>query len=257
MMEAFQTQMKYVIRAKSDRGVNKKKKRSPVQETLWSHMEEVQTQTIIEIEVPRNSNKNEPARLAKIHVKFDGVDLHPPPNRTYNKDGNLKPITVNAVYAKEIDVPEGVEPLEWMLLTNLDVENTEQAVEKIRFYKMRWTIEEYHKVLKSGCTIEDCRLYLLKHFASKEFGSQESALRLLTEDEINALHCKVHKTTLFPTEIPSLKEAMNLIAKLGGHLGRKNDKHPGIIVMWRGWLRLREIVDDWIIFSPMATKTCG
>ena len=53
MMEAEQTQMKFVVRAKSDRGVNKKSKRSIVQETLWPHMEKMKLRTVIEIEVPR------------------------------------------------------------------------------------------------------------------------------------------------------------------------------------------------------------
>ena len=63
-----------------------------------------------------------------------------------------------AVYVQEKDPPQGADPLEWMLLTNLKVENFDDALEKIAWYKLRWRIEMFFKVLKSGFSVEDCRL---------------------------------------------------------------------------------------------------
>jgi hypothetical protein len=69
-----------------------------------------------------------------------------------------KPIRLSAVYVEEVYPPEGVTPLEWMLLTNVPVNNFEDALERIQWYCQRWCIELYHKVLKSGCRVEDCLL---------------------------------------------------------------------------------------------------
>ena len=65
---------------------------------------------------------------------------------------------VYGVYAVEIDPPEGCEPVEWMILTPLPVTNGEQAPTILRWYTYRWRIEEYHKILKSGCKAESYRL---------------------------------------------------------------------------------------------------
>ena len=67
-------------------------------------------------------------------------------------------MNVYAVYATEIDCPEGETPLSWMLLTTEVVETIEMAVTILRWYTYRWRVEEFHKVLKSGCQSERYRL---------------------------------------------------------------------------------------------------
>jgi hypothetical protein len=67
-------------------------------------------------------------------------------------------LNVYAVYATEIDCPEGETPLSWMLLTTEVVETIEMAVTILRWYTYRWRVEEFHKVLKSGCQSERYRL---------------------------------------------------------------------------------------------------
>ena len=63
-----------------------------------------------------------------------------------------------AVYAHEVDCPEGEEPVSWMLLTSEPVTTLEQAQTILRWYTYRWRVEEYHKLLKSGCQVERYRL---------------------------------------------------------------------------------------------------
>ena len=58
----------------------------------------------------------------------------------------------------EVDCPENEEPLEWMLLTNLMVQDFEEAVKKYFGTACRWRIEVFHKILKSGLRVESCRL---------------------------------------------------------------------------------------------------
>ena len=65
------------------------------------------------------------------------------------------PLPVWVVCVREVDQPAGVEPLEWILLTNCKVATLEDAWERTSWYECRWIIEEYHKAQKTGCSIED------------------------------------------------------------------------------------------------------
>ncbi|MEH1901869.1 MAG: hypothetical protein V7L04_10755 [Nostoc sp.] len=67
-------------------------------------------------------------------------------------------ILLQAVYAKEIDTPDGCKPVEWMLLTSEPVFSGQNAASILRWYTYRWRVEEYHKILKSGCKAESYRL---------------------------------------------------------------------------------------------------
>ncbi|UIP92852.1 transposase [Wolbachia endosymbiont of Anopheles demeilloni] len=67
-------------------------------------------------------------------------------------------IPVYVVSAKEINPPEGLEAIDWTLLTNVPVNSTLDAIERINWYKLRWKIEKYFRVLKSGCKIKSSRL---------------------------------------------------------------------------------------------------
>ena len=65
---------------------------------------------------------------------------------------------MTAIHVLEENPPEGEEGIEWMLLTNLKVDSFEEACEKIRWYGLRWRIEMFFKVIKSGLRVEACRL---------------------------------------------------------------------------------------------------
>ena len=80
------------------------------------------------------------------------------PQQRQTQHEDLPDIDMNAVYVLEPNPPDGEEPVEWMLLTNLPVMSFEEAYEKVRWYCLRWRIEMYFKVLKSGFRVEACRL---------------------------------------------------------------------------------------------------
>ena len=81
------------------------------------------------------------------------VKLTPPSRKL-----EFKELDITAIVAQEIDCPWAIEPLEWMLLTTMAVENFDEAVEKLSRYAKRWGIEVYHRTLKSGCKIEERQL---------------------------------------------------------------------------------------------------
>lgn len=67
-------------------------------------------------------------------------------------------LSLTVIHAVEANPPAGRKPIEWKLLTDFEVTSCKQVVEKIRWYALRWKIEVFHKVLKSGCRAEDAKL---------------------------------------------------------------------------------------------------
>lgn len=98
-------------------------------------------------------NWDAPGRKAKLTVRFCPVNL-----RTPHRFDNRDPLKVYAIYATEIDCPEGETPLSWMLLTTEVVADVNMAATILHWYTYRWRVEEYHKILKSGCQSERYRL---------------------------------------------------------------------------------------------------
>jgi len=66
----------------------------------------------------------------------------------------MQPAELWAVMLTETDPPEGSKPLRWVLLTTVPIASRKQALRCLRWYARRWRIEEWHRVLKSGCRIE-------------------------------------------------------------------------------------------------------
>lgn len=153
---------------------------------------------------------------------------------------------VHVVHAKETDPPEATEGVDWLLLTTLPVTSLEDAVEKINWYTLRWRIERFYYVLKSGCRIEELQfetidkpkkaiaLYSLVAwrilwltYQARET-PEASCATILERYEWQALCCMVNNTPVLPDTPPTLQESVRLIGKLGGHLGRKGDGMPGV-----------------------------
>lgn len=259
LLRAEQLGAKYVIRAAQDRCLN--------DETgcLWEELESQERAGQLELEIAARANQA--AREAIVEVRFASVTIKPPTRLKELRMAGWKPVSLWAVLVKEPNPPEGVEPIEWMLLTNLEVTNFEEAVERVKWYQVRFSIEVYHKVLKSGCKVEEARLgtakRLKKHLALMSVVgwrlfwmtflnrvSPESACTgILREHEWKALYCRIHRSKKLPEKVPRVREAVRWIAKLGGFLGRKGDKEPGVTTVWRGWQRLTDIAEDWLIFQ--------
>ena len=219
----------------------------------------------IEVEVTRRPKQ--PARTAICQVSFKSFKLRPPQKRP-GLPADLKPIKVWAILVREMSPPDGVDPLEWLLLTTLAVRNFEQAYQIIEYYTRRWLIERFHFVIKSGCALEDRQLRKAERLFRFLGIAQIVAWRLLwltylgrsqpdlpctvalTADEWQALYIFIHKAPPLPDEPPSLGQAVAWIAQLGGFLARKSDGHPGVKVLWRGWRRLVDIVQSYLIFHP-------
>jgi len=234
------------------------------QRFLWAALESAELGKTVEVQVPRTPKRS--AHLAQLEVRWKEVTLCPPRHRTSEK---LPSITLWAVLARETNTPENSEPVEWMLLASVPVTCAQEAIEKLQWYTCRWGIEVWHKVLKSGCRIESRQLddaeNLIRMLAVFSIVAwriifagmlarimpQASCEVFLEEDEWQALYCTIHQTPTPPDQPPTLREAIRMIGRLGGHLGRKGDGEPGVQVLWVGFRRLYDLTDMYkIMRSP-------
>jgi hypothetical protein len=210
--------------------------------------------------------KSQTPRDAVIEVRFGVVELQPPKHGEHAPD--LAPVTITAVLAREVEAPEEVRAVEWLLLTTLTVATPEEARRIVSHYGLRWLIERYHYVLKSGCKIEESQLrdverlerllalysfvawrLLWLTYAARQDDDQPCTVAF-TDLEWRAAYAAHHRNQPFPTTPPSLREVIRWIARLGGFLNRRSDGEPGVKVLWRGLMRLHDIILGALILSP-------
>ena len=244
----------WLIRAARNRHV-----RDPAQ-YLWECVQATAPLGHTELLVPARGSM--PQRTARLTLRCAAVRLRPPKARA----SQLGELDAFAIYAIEEAPPQGTEPLEWMLLSSVPTSSLDEVLERLAWYARRWTIESWHRVLKSGCRIE-----------ARQFGSLERFVRatalfaviswrilyasllarldtdlpcevLLQPIEWQALYCHTHQTWQPPKKTPRLQQAVLWIAMLGGYLNRKHDRPPGPTVIWRGFLILHEITKMYELF---------
>lgn len=183
------------------------------------------------------------------------LQLRPP----YRPDKKLAAVEITAILACEEAPPEGVEPIEWVLLTNLPVTNAEEAREKVQWYLCRWQIEVYFRILKSGCRVEQLQLqerdrleialalYMIVAWRVLYLSMlgrtvpELSCEIVLAPEEWKAVYLVTQRKKP-PLRPPSLGEIIVLIARLGGFLARKGDGPPGPKALWIGLQRTRDFV---------------
>lgn len=234
---------------------------------LWEAMSTRPAAGEYVLDVPRAGSRA--ARIASMDVRYAQVKLLPPGNKNIPAYARGKPVDVWVVYATEVDAPETVaSPLEWMLITTVAVNSLDDALERLHWYTLRWGIEVYHKVMKSGCRIEDRLLgdadstkaclaidmvvawrifYLTKQARATP---NVPADVFLETDQWRALMAVTRPNEPPTDQPPTLREATRLIASLGGFLGRKGDGEPGTVTLWRGLQRL-----DGIVIGYRAART--
>ncbi|ELS30965.1 MULTISPECIES: IS4 family transposase [Pseudanabaena] len=236
-----------LVRAAHDRSLDQNSER------LWQKLESQPVRFEQEIKVPESGKRK--ARIAKLAVRFSMVNLRVP----YRFD-NRDPLPVYAVYATEIDCPEGETPLEWMLLTTEVVEDLETAIKILRWYTYRWRVEDFHKIFKSGCQCERyrlaaegmktllgflsvCAVELLQVTYLHRNQPDAPAVEILSPLQIQVLKAR------FPKSPPVLTVAWAIesIAFLGGYLEHRRKSPIGIQVLWRGWSNLRDLCQGWLL----------
>jgi len=230
------------------------------QQALWEHLPSQPLAGQLDLYIPGKGGKK--ARTAVLEIRHAEVEIKPP-----QRLKGSAPIKLWAVYAHEPNPPAKTDAVEWLLLTTVETTDLEQACERLSWYATRWNIEVYHRVLKSGCRIEDRRLgtaetlqaclaidlvVAWRIFRLTKLGRTVpdiSCKIFFQEEEWKAL-CIHHTKNPYPPDIPpTLNEAIRIMAKLGGFIGRKGDGEPGTTSLWRGIQRLDDITETFRIMS--------
>ncbi len=236
-----------LVRAAHDRSLDQNSQR------LWQKLEAQPVRFVQEINVPETVKRK--ARIAKLAVRFCKVQLRVP----YRFDDRT-PLPVDAVYATEVDCPEGETPLEWMLLTTEVVKEIENAIKILRWYTYRWRVEDFHKIFKSGCQCERyrlaaegmktllgflsvCAVELLQVTHLHRNQPDAPAVEILSPVQIQVLKAR------FPNspKVLTISWAIQSVAHLGGYLEHRRKSPIGIQVLWRGWSNLHDLCQGWLL----------
>jgi hypothetical protein len=206
---------------------------------------------------------------AQVQGAYSELTL-PPPRNPRGEHGTT-PRQVWVVRVWEAAPPAGVEPIEWLLLTNVPVRSEADAWERVDWYATRWLVEELHKGQKTGCGIEQLQftttaalepaigilsvvavfLLQLRCASREEAAATQPATERVPEVYVEVLSTWRHGEA---RRNWTVREFFYALARLGGHQNRKGDHAPGWIVLWRGWTKLLVMVEGAEI---MGTKKHG
>lgn len=232
--------------------------------TVAAEMEEVSVKGLHRVDVQDDKGN---AGEAVLELKYKRIHVLPP----IGKKKDYPPLTLTIIHAIERGKPKGRKPIEWKLVTDLPVTSRAQAIEKLQWYAMRWKIEVFHKILKSGCKAEESKLRTAERLANlisvfcilswrvfwltmlNRSSPDASPQLAFTDTEIHLLDNLVNDGARGPPKRRTLSHYLIKLARLGGYLARATDPPPGNTVMWRGLSRLTDIE----IGASIGIKNCG
>lgn len=198
---------------------------------------------------------NDTVEQVTLDIQYKRILVRPP----IGKQKRYPALDLTVIHASEVGAPPGRKPVLWKLVTDLEVSSLEEAIEKIRWYAMRWKIEVFHKVLKSGCRAEDARLRTADRLANlvalfcivswrvlwmtmmARAAPDASPAIAFTTSEINILDRLVGDSGNRRAKRGTIQLYLTKLARLGGYLARTSDPPPGNTVVWRGLRRLADI----------------
>ncbi len=196
----------------------------------------------VTVEIPAQPGR--PARTASVEVRYGDLPVRPF-YRAPSCQADVRPLTLSMVWAHDIDAPKTVaQPLDWLLVTNVPVTNLVEAVERLRWYRLRWHIDVFYRVLKSGCKVEDCRLdtadTLMRYLTLKSVIAwrlfwmvqinraqpHTVCTMVLADHEWHALYAAIHRTSVLPNTVPTVHQSCGGSPNLAGFWDEKAMGNP-------------------------------
>lgn len=250
LQEANSSRWNFVVRARHDRKV----KINNAQERLfpWIRQQVAKCKDMLFVKAKGKEFSGE----VELQITWAKAKLLPPDK----KSSLAEEMEVTYVRVWCLERPK----LEWLLITNLPIENEKDAQKIIEIYRQRWLIEEYHKALKTGCRIEDNQFKQASRILALFGLVGVIATQLLAIKE----HCRLSPTTRVEEAIPkrwitlieqylmvkleTVRDFWRSLARLGGFIGRKSDGEPGWQTIWKGYTRLQDMLWGANLFA-----TCG
>ena len=204
-----------------------------------------------------------PARTATLSLAWTALTVRPPADVR-----GQEPLPAWVVRVWEAAPPPGVEPLEWVLLTTVPVADTSDAWERVGWYERRWLVEEYHRCLKTGCRVEASQLQdraalwrllgLCAPTAVRLLQLRQAARTDPAQPAAAALPAAVIAVVAAKTRHPAagmtVGQCWRLIARLGGHQGRRGDGEPGWETLWKGWRTVSLLVEGVHLAPPCPRR---
>jgi Transposase DNA-binding len=233
--------------------------------TVAKEMRTVKSAGTHVIEVRNDSDEIERVTL---DIRYKRIHICPP----IGKQNKYPSLDLTVIHASEIGVPAGRKPILWKLVTDFEVNSLKDAIQKIRWYAMRWKIEVFHKILKSGCRAEDAKLRTADRLANlvalfcivswrvlwiatmARAAPDAPPTIALTTKEIAILDHMVGDSGNRGANPGTLQLYITKLARLGGYLARMSDPPPGNTVIWRG---LRRLVDIQLGAEIAGAETYG
>lgn len=217
------------------------------------------------VQLPARAQR--PARQAQFELRFGSIELARPQNKSLRH--LPESLSLSFVDVREVDAPPGVEPLHWRLLTSHEIASVDDAWRIVDWYKVRWIIEQFFRVLKTqGFKLEDSqigladRLLKLVAIAAKAAvitiqllqardGGQQSVAVAFNASEISALTALNRqiearsKRLKNPHSPDKLAWASWIIGRLGGWDGYASSKPPGPITFRTGLEYFHAVAAGW------------
>jgi hypothetical protein len=143
-----------LVRAKHDRKIGE----MPLK--LFDVIRQASVESYVRVHIPRQSARpkrskqkarpKRPGRMADLAIRYKQIQIPPPRHLA-----DMSPIDIWVIHGLEENPPENTKAVEWFLLTTMNVTSAEEAEQCLRWYCLRWRIEDWHRVLKTGCRIEN------------------------------------------------------------------------------------------------------
>ena len=240
--------------------------------SLFEQVRDSEERAEFEVKVPRQSarrkqgkreaRKKQPARTAKVVLRYRPCQIYPPRNGV---NSGKKPVAAWIIYLQEKNPPEGVEPLEWYLLTTLTVDSVATTLKLVKWYCLRWRIEDWHRVLKSGCEVEDhanqtaerlkralaidvvvAYRILMLTLLGRELPELPAEV-MFSDIELRVLTDWGQKKRRIATPLATVAAAIAVLAAMGGYLGRKSDPPVGTKILRRAYTRLQDLCEGYVL----------
>jgi hypothetical protein len=257
----------FVLRSRENRKLG-----SPVN-GQWYLYEAVRSRlAVLEWDQAITAGADRSARTAHLKMSFTAVTLETPRKRSGQYPNQS--LAIWAVRVWEPHPPQGVEALEWILLTNVAVTTPAEARERVKWYESRFVIEEYHKGMKTGCAIERLQLteidrlepaigilsaltitlLQLRDAARAPDADTRPASEVVSQEYVDVL--QQHYPRRLRGRV-SIKMFYMHVARLGGHQNRKSDGFPGWLTLWRGWTKLESMTIGYRLAHRKLRMTCA
>ncbi len=190
-----------------------------------------------------------------LEIRYQPFRLLPPRGRKRRYPA----LGITVIQARERATPRGRERIDWKLVTDLPVRSRAEAIEKVQWYTLRWRIETFHKVLKSGCHAEQAKLRTAARLINllavlcilswrifwltmiNRSAPEARPDLAFTALELRVLDASVKDPPKAGRQPRSISRYLTKLARLGGYLARASDPPPGNMVMWRGLTSLIDI----------------